>query len=301
MSGVIKGVVKVFKKVVKVVIKVLPYILAAAAIIYTGGAALGLVAGWGATAATVTASLGLSATSGLGVILTGAITSAGYGAAIGGVGSVLMGGDFGDGATAGALTGALTGGFASALGGAGGLPAAGKVSSVAKNGASLAGTTTAGVSTGVSVGAKNGLLQGAQSAANTAASSSGSVFSGATDALGKVWNAVNDSPIAGQLISGLGKGLLASASSEDEAEALLARDRERADRIAANYGEPGTGLLSSAGQLARLPADQYPTPQQRWDQPGEYVFDRQAGRIVFQPRQQVEAAPQIIPAAPVPA
>jgi len=296
MSGVIKSVVKVFKKVVKVVLKVLPYILAAAAIIYTGGAALGLVAGWGATAASITTGLGLSATSGIGAVLTGAVTSAGYGAAIGGIGSVVMGGDFGDGAKSGALVGAVTGGIGGAFSSAA-LPAAGKVSSVAKNGASLAGTTTAGVS----VGAKNGLLQGAQSATNTAASSSGSVFSGATDVLGRVWDGVKDSPVAGQLISGLGKGLLASASSEDEAEALLARDRERADRIAENYGDPGTGLLASAGQLARLPADSFPTPQQRWDQPGEYVFNRQAGRIVFQPRQQVQAPPQIIPAAPVPA
>jgi len=110
MSKVVKGVKKVFKKVVKVIKKVVPIVLAAAAIYFTAGAALGVTAAWGGAsgvAAGVTSSLGTGV---LGSTVTGALSAAGYGAAIGGVVSAAQGGDFMDGAAAGAKSGAIAGG-----------------------------------------------------------------------------------------------------------------------------------------------------------------------------------------------
>lgn len=104
MSGFLKSIGKVFKKVVKTVVKVLPYALAAAAVVFTAGAALGLgLPTFTAAVGGVAAKLGLGAT--LTGALTGSITSAGFGAAIGGV----LGGS--KGLKMGALTGALTGGL----------------------------------------------------------------------------------------------------------------------------------------------------------------------------------------------
>jgi hypothetical protein len=117
MSGVAKAVGKVFKAVVKVVRKVAPVVLAAAAIYFTAGAALGVsgaAGGWGAAAASMTSSMGATGT--LGSVLTGAITQAGYGAAMGGVTSLLTGQDPMKGMQAGALGGAITGGISGGLG-----------------------------------------------------------------------------------------------------------------------------------------------------------------------------------------
>ncbi len=115
MSNPLKAIGKVFKKVVKVVgkigkvvMKIAPYALAAAAVVFTAGSALGLgLPTFAGAIGGVVSKLGLSvAVSGA---LTGAITSAGFGAAIGGV----LGGK--KGLKAGFLAGALTGGVMGAL------------------------------------------------------------------------------------------------------------------------------------------------------------------------------------------
>lgn len=102
MSGVFKAIGRVFKAVVKTVIKIAPYALAAAAVVFTAGAALGVLPAFGAAVGGVVSSLGLSAA--VTGALTGAITSAGFGAAIG----FVTGGK--KGLQKGALMGALTGG-----------------------------------------------------------------------------------------------------------------------------------------------------------------------------------------------
>lgn len=114
MSGVLKGVTKVFKKVAKVVKKVAPIALAIAAVVYTGGAALGATPTLGAAMGSLTSSMGLSGT--LGSVVTGALTQAGYGAAIGAATSAITGGDIMKGMQGGALTGAITGGVTGSLG-----------------------------------------------------------------------------------------------------------------------------------------------------------------------------------------
>lgn len=103
MSGVLKSIGKVFKSVAKFVIKIAPYALAAAAVVFTGGAALGLLPTFSAAVGGLVGGLGLGTA--LTGALTGAITSAGFGAAIGGV----LGGS--KGLQKGALTGLLTGGL----------------------------------------------------------------------------------------------------------------------------------------------------------------------------------------------
>lgn len=142
--------------------KVAPYVLAAAAIIYTGGAALGLAlpgmaAGTAATAGFATAvssgvaAMGLTTAAGglstLGAIVAGSVTYAGIGGALGAATSAITGGDISKGLKTGALAGAVVGG---AMGAAGyGLPAS------AMNPTSVAATPGA---TGA-VGSGQGMIQ----------------------------------------------------------------------------------------------------------------------------------------------
>ena len=110
MSGFFKSIGKIFGKILKVIIKIAPYALAAAAVIFTGGAALGLgfaAGGFAGAVGGVVSSLGLSAA--VTGALTGAITSAGFGAALG----FVTGGE--KGMQKGALMGLLTGGVMGAV------------------------------------------------------------------------------------------------------------------------------------------------------------------------------------------
>ncbi len=110
MSGIVKGIKKVFKKVVKVVKKIAPYVILAAAVYFTGGAALG---GLGALAgAGPIAGGGLAAGSGV-VIGGGAMAgSAGSGGLIAALGSLGGGGGLLSGMGSG-IVGSLLSGAAS--------------------------------------------------------------------------------------------------------------------------------------------------------------------------------------------
>lgn len=103
MSGVAKGVGKVFKKAAKVVKKVAPIALGAAAVYFTAGAALGFAPTLGAAAGSLVGSSVLGNTT-LASVVTGAITQAGYGAAIGGLTAAATGGSISKGMQTGALT-----------------------------------------------------------------------------------------------------------------------------------------------------------------------------------------------------
>ena len=105
---------KIFKSVVNVVKKIAPIVLAAAAVYFTAGAALtgggfGTAAWTQAASAFTSGTLGLSGT--LGSVVSGALTQAGFGAAIGAGVSAITGGNIMKGAQMGALTGAVTGGI----------------------------------------------------------------------------------------------------------------------------------------------------------------------------------------------
>lgn len=113
MSGLFKSIGKIFKKVAPVLKKIVLPALAIAAVVVTGGAALGLLPG--------IASLGgLAASLGATGILPGILTAAGTGATIGMLGGLVTTGSLKGaikGASMGLVTGAVTGGISGALGG----------------------------------------------------------------------------------------------------------------------------------------------------------------------------------------
>lgn len=113
MSGVLKGIGKVFKKVLKVAKVVLPIALAIGAVVFTGGAALGVLPTFAGAIGGVVTSLGIGGA--VGGALTGAIVSAGFGSAIGGATAAATGKPILKGMQTGALTGAVTGGVMGAL------------------------------------------------------------------------------------------------------------------------------------------------------------------------------------------
>jgi hypothetical protein len=107
VSKVFRSIGKVFRKVVHTALKIAPFALAAAAVVFTGGAALGLTPTFSAAVGGIAAHLGLSAA--VTGALTGAVTSAGFGAALG----FVTGGK--KGLQKGALMGALSGGVLGAV------------------------------------------------------------------------------------------------------------------------------------------------------------------------------------------
>lgn len=107
MSGILRGIKKVFSKIAKVAKVVLPIALGVAAVVFTGGAALGILPTFAGAIGGVVGSLGLSGA--VAGALTGSIVSAGFGAAAGFVTGGVKG------AQKGALFGAATGGVLGAV------------------------------------------------------------------------------------------------------------------------------------------------------------------------------------------
>lgn len=290
MSGALNSVKKVFKKVVKTVKKVAPIALAAAALIYTGGAALGvsgMAGGWGTAASGLSSTLGLSGT--LGSVATGALTQAGYGALIGGGIGAVSGQGFKKGALVGGLAGAATGGFtgymnapvipasgpgsASSL--ASGAGTGGPGGSSAAGGANTASTTTGGIST------------------PTSPAGGGSVTPppGGSSVLG--W--IKDNPtVAGQAALGLAQGGFGYLSAKEEAEAAeksnqAAMDRQKQSQqyLAANYSGSGVGLAQPIDTAAQ--DGTRPTPTQKYDPAtykGRYSYNSATGKVEFVPNSQ---------------
>lgn len=294
MSGVVKSVKKVFKKALPVI----AIALAVVAVVFTGGAALGLAPTWGAAVSGAVSSMG--ATGVVGGVLSGAVTGAGYGAAVGGGLALATGGDVKKGATQGLLTGAVTGGVAGGLGfntdplsglnktAAAGTPAAGP--GTVPGGGNAFGIDPPAAGPPSAAPPNAGVLpNGAQVAANTATQSAAD---GSVGLFSKGGWLERNQDLVGGAVKGLGQGLLASGEDDRERAARIDQEREerRRDIIRENYSNPtGRGLLSSAntayleGQPAR------PTPTQRFDPSttgGEYVFDPKAGRVVFVAAQQ---------------
>lgn len=243
MSGLMKKIGKTFKKVVRVVKKIAPYALTAAAVVFTGGAALGLTPTFGAAVGGLTSSLGL--TGALGTAVTGAITNAGFGAAVGG----LVGGE--KGMKMGALAGAVSGGLMGPIGGAGAAASAGS-------------TPVVGASQGAALlGAPGSALGSAGASAATAAAAPAAGLVGATTAgAGGIGGLLGNPLVTSNIVAGLGQGLMAKAQAQE-----TRKDREA---IAANYnlGENpfGTG---GANQ------DQYAT-----DTSLQWAYDPKQGKLV---------------------
>lgn len=244
MSNPFKAIGKAFKAVVRVVKKVALPALAIAAVVLTGGAALGVLPSVGS----VLGGIGISASSTLGTVLMGAAKAATFGA----VGSALTGGNIVKGATAGFITGGILGGANAALGGlgkaaqagAGGLGNASSINQTALE--SLRSGTSAAAS-----GASGAATQGLGTVANAAAQGGGVAAAsgaGAPVSSGGVLGFLNRNQIAGgMLIQGLGQGLMAHEQNK-------AAQRER-DQIAANYADTsGLPQYQSPGGNGYAPA-----------------------------------------------
>lgn len=289
MSKIVRGIGKVFRKVVKVVKRVAPLVLAAAAVYFTAGAAMGLAgtagAGWGAAAGTISSTLGATGT--LGSVLTGAVTQAGYGAALGGMISKAQGGSFSEGAQSGAAVGAVTGGV-------GGYMQAGNAAQSAQLGQGTpVADGTGGVYQNMSPAADVGnasMMSPADVATQTANTPTAGglltktappVNGNALSSLGK-WAGENQT-LVGTAVSGIGQGLLTKASADGEADAV----REKYKQVRANYDgvDPGAGYRS-----ASRPSEGAVTPTERFGPANygsfEFQFNPKSGRIERVPIQQ---------------
>ena len=274
---------KIFRKVVKTTSRVAPVALAVGAVAFTAGAALGLPGlaggGWGGAVAKGMGGLGLDVNGGIGRLLTGVVTQAGYGAALGAGTALVSGGDVVRGSQIGAAAGGVGGGLLAAAGGptdlmpklgADGTPAGGPApGGLAKN---LYPNTPADGPVFANTDRSANLSTGRPAAAATTGLMSDSW-----------WN----SRLAGGVAQGLGTGLVAygtAAKKDDPGLAQIYAERDRQAGVRANYGGVGPGLL------ARPAADQTPRPgpTERFDpanygQGGQWVYDPSIGRIRFVP------------------
>lgn len=299
MSGVIKGVGKVFKRVASGASKILPVALAAGAVMFTAGNALGVTSSWGDAVKSVTDSLGMDST--LSNVISGAVTNAGYGAVAGAAtgaiaGDAMKGAQYG--AAAGAVMGGAKGAYDSYAGGDGG--GADPAPSEAASGGDAA-TTGAKVETApppsdVAQGARTGLLRTNMPGATTTttatpanAVSGTSAPTAASSGAGGIFDkggwVERNGTLVGNTLTGLGKGLLAADAGDAQVKAM----KERADILRSNYGAGGqrTGLLTASSN-AQATAGQQPgmAPSQRFSAAGvqgQYVYDPATGRYVLVP------------------
>lgn len=205
MSGLFKSIGKVFKKAVKVIKKIAVPALAVAAVVFTGGAALGVLPAMSSALGGVVSSLGLS--SGLTSALTTGLTNAGFGALLGGKKGALMG--FGSG-----LLGAPALDKALGFGGQ-------------ATGANLIRGSQFTVDAAMpSMGSAAGSAAG--NAAGSAASQIGSTIQNATQSGGGggLGGLLGNPMIASQLLQGVGGGLLAAQQAKEERKQ---REREEAN------------------------------------------------------------------------
>lgn len=264
--------------------KILVPILAVAAVVFTAGAAIPAIGaivgtgGFGAAIGSVTSALGLGADTLLGSVVTGAITSAGYGALAGGAIAGVTGGDIMEGAESGALAGGLSGGLmgglnfnpasaASGASGATGTAAAdAAVPSTGSNGvagmpgygtvtpspiASSPGAAVTGpASTGAGQAGAAGTAVGAAPAAPVTAAAAPATAGAAAPAAGGgglLSNLFgNNTDLAGRVIGGIGQGLLSGQDKADEAKALMQRDQASRDATTANYSAPAIATSGPA-------------------------------------------------------
>ncbi len=215
---IFKGIGRFLKKTGKAMKRVWPIALAATAIFFTTGAAFGLMS-WGKVASTLVTKVGIKGT--LGKVLTGSIAGSGWGAAIGGGVSAATGGSFTEGARSGALSGAITGGLAGAAG------------------------WTPGVK-------PSSTSEASAKAVNTAVRTGEQPTGGGNSLIDFLKNPV----VAGNLISGVGKGIGTAAAARTQAEMAAAERQAFDDRLA---------QLSDNYRVSRealgLPPLEQPAPQ----------------------------------------
>lgn len=264
MSNPFKAIGKIFKKIAKVVKKIALPALAVAAVVLTGGAALGVLPSVGAVLGT--GGLGLSAG------LTSVLTTAGQGALMGGLGSVVSGGSFLKGATSGFIGGAAVGGLNQVLRPAvaaasgpmsspgtvdyGGITEAGeaavKANVTSMGSSALPASSGAGGLNSVLSGAAtvSPVVQPAQTVLNAGvAGANAGVQQVAQQASGGIGKFLGSQPyLLPSLIQGVGSGL--SAASAAKAERRM--EEERAERKAANYAGSGNFYTDETSNIANV-------------------------------------------------
>lgn len=259
MSKIVRGIRKVFKRVVKALKKVVPIVLAVAAIYFTAGAALGwagAAGGISGAVATVTAGLGEGIVAG---VVRGALVSAAKGAAIGGISSAVTGRSVTKGMQAGATIGAVTGGIS------GGLDAAKSAAQIGPGAKTFPLPATPAIQG-----------QYLDAAGNVIAEKGGLLQAGG-------WLERNQG-FAGDVVKGLGVGMMAGAAGD--AETAYLREKFRLTRE--NYAgtDPGRNYRSLAPQGAGAPPSGRP-PANRFDPSTygsfEYEYDPAQGKIVKVP------------------
>jgi hypothetical protein len=292
MSGLVKGIGKIFKKVFNVVKKVAVPLLAIGAIVFTGGAALGLAplaGGWGGAVTAGLSAMGVNTAGALGSVLTSVGTQAGIGAAIGGVTNVAMGGKFGDGAAMGALGGAVTGGLTGVAGlanGGAGLLGGGKAAgTVTASSRSANGLLPSIPANGTDVFSNGGAIKSAipnpaalQGAATGGAATAGpaGVVTGGTNAAvaggGGLLSTALSSPMLGGIVGGIGQGLMTGMAAKEQAEA----DEDEQKRITGSYEvDPSAYSQATVDTAAR------PTSEQKWGRRGRAQFNQATGQIEY--------------------
>lgn len=256
MSGVVKGVGKVFKKVMQVQKKIrkiaLP-VLAVAAVVMTGGAALGVLPAAGV--GSIAGSLGLSAG------MTSILTSAAQAATMGAATSALTGGNIVKGATRGFVVGG-------ALGAVGALsnPALAKTATSAAQGGDAAATAATAANAGAPAMSMDELLAWKPTGVPI---SVGSAVPAGTPGIGGALSFLNDPLTRGAAIQGVGTALMASAQAK---EARRAREEE-----AASYDVDPSSLYGGT-QTAAAPFQagrSVPLPYAN----ASYVYDKNSGQI----------------------
>lgn len=278
MSGVVKGVKKAFKAVAKVVKKIAPVALAVGSLVFTAGAALGAMPTWGAAISSLTSKMG--ATGILGQVLTGAVTQAGYGSLVGAATSALTGGNILKGAATGALGGAVTGGVMGGLGMQTDPFASWNDQPVgaAMNTPSIDDTMYGPDSPLVK--APGGDFAPVPPLPKPAPEMGGGGLGG--------WLERNQT-LVGNVVSGLGGGLLKGLAAKDSGKAYSRALETKQALIDRNYSGAGRGLLTAENTAYLQNQPGRPSPTQRFDPStygGQYVFDPELGRIVFVRNQQ---------------
>lgn len=257
MSGLVKGIKKTFKRISKSGVgKILGGALLLGAVVFTGGAALGLPAmagGWGGAVTSGLGALGISGTGAIGSALTGAVTQAGFGAAIGGVASAATGGDFLEGAAQGAMVGAVTGGVTGAFRGGGLMPTE-----------TISSSTTAGISAPVTGGVAP--VAGAVAPASAVAP--------VAPATGGLMSSVLKSPVTGQVIAGLGQGLMTGLAAKEQA----AQDEAERERIQASYEIDPAAI---DGQTDTYAPGRYTSADERFNSRPRYQYNPGTRQIEY--------------------
>ncbi len=250
--------------------------LTVGAVVFTGGAALGLggafAGGFGGSVAQGVAALGMEGTT-VGSVMTGALTSAGYGTAIGAATAAVTGGDVLTGAAIGAGAGALSGGIGGLLassggGGAGGAAAGmtgGKVAAEMTETA-MGDTTDYGVA-----GPQEPAVPPAEAPsveminAGYQNQPGGPGDNAGPGLFGRGGWVENNPELAGNIVQGLGAGLMASSREEAVLEAYKERSKSQERLEAQRRANYGTG-----GGIAPY----------RYAAGGSYEYDSRTGRIV---------------------